>query len=345
VWTAGGGAANYGVSRFGTLVYVPAGTPAPRSLVWVDRQGKETPISAPARVYDEPRLSPDGTRVAITTLDQENDIYVWDLAREGLTRLTFGPTFEAHAVWTSDGQRIVHSSTRTGAAGVSNLFAQAADGSGGVERLTTGRNFQRPSFIAPDGTGILGFEQSPTTAGDIVWFRLGNPASRSVSDPASDSSSTQVEALIRTPFTESNPEISPDGRYLAYQSNESGPFEIYVRPFPKVNDGRWQVSTAGGTSPLWAKDGRELFYLDLANRLTAAPVQTSGARFVAGNPARVLDAAYADTSVYERAYDASPDGQRFLMMKELAGDPNANPAGRVVVLNWFEELKQRVPVP
>ncbi len=344
VWTAGGGAANYGVSRLGTLVYVPAGTQAPRSLVWVDRKGKETPISAPARVYNEPRLSPDGTRVALTTLDQENDIYVWDLAREGLTRLTFGPSLEAHAVWTSDGQRIVYSSTRTGAAGVSNLFAQAADGSGAIERLTTGQNFQRPSFIAPDGMDIVGYEQSPTTAGDIVRFPLGNPASRAVSGPDSDSSSTQVEALIRTVFTESNPAISPDGRYLAYQSNESGPFEIYVRPFPKVNDGRWQVSTAGGTSPLWARDGRELFYLDLANALTAAPVHTSGAGFIARNPARVLDGAYAEAQGYERPYDVSPDGRRFLMIKELAGGQDAKPAGLVVVLNWFDELRQRLPV-
>ena len=112
-----------------------------------------------------------------------------------------------------------------------------------------------------------------------------------------------------------------------------------------MNDGRWQVSTAGGTSPLWARDGRELFYLDLANRLTAARVQTSGAKFIAGNPARVLNAAYAEAPVWQRAYDASPDVQRFLMIKEQAGDPNVKPAGLVVVLNWFEELRQRGPMP
>jgi Tol biopolymer transport system component len=230
------------------------------------------------------------------------------------------------------------------ATGQSNLFAQAADGSGTVERLTTGQNAQSASFISPDGAGIVGWDNSPTTAGDIVWFRLGDPASRSVSGPASDSSSAQVEALIRTPFIEINPEISPDGRYLAYQPNESGPSEIYVRPFPKVNDGRWQVSTAGGTSPLWAQNGRELFYLDLANTLTAVPVQTSGAKFTAGNPASVLDTAYAEAPGNSRPFDVSPDGQRFLMIKEVAGDQDAKPAGLVVVLNWLEELRQRVPV-
>lgn len=142
------------------------------------------------------------------------------------------------------------------------------------------------------------------------------------------------------PFTERNAEISPDGRFLAYESNESGRAEIYVRPFPRVDSGRWQVSTGGGTQAAWARSGRELFYLDGSNTLIAVPVQTTGATLSAGNSARVFDRAYA-TPVGFRTYDVSPDGQRFLMIKD---DPNATAAGMVVVVNWSEELKARVPV-
>ena len=139
-------------------------------------------------------------------------------------------------------------------------------------------------------------------------------------------------------------EFSPDGRYLAYQSaeGEPGQSEVYVRPFPQVDSGRWQISTTGGTRPAWARSGRELFYLDASNTLTAVPVQTSGSTFSAGKPAKVFDAKYS-TPFPPRPYDVSADGQRFLMLKDsAAGDPNATPASMVVVEHWFEELKQRV---
>lgn len=142
---------------------------------------------------------------------------------------------------------------------------------------------------------------------------------------------------------EFNPEISPDARYIAYQSDESGQLEIYVRPFPHVNDGRWQVSMGGGTRPVWARNGRELFYVDPANTLVAVPVQTSGATFATGNPAKLFEIAYAGGLTSPRDYDVAPNGQRFLMIKEnVPRDRNAT-AGMVVVQNWFEELKAKVP--
>ena len=333
VWTAGGGAANYGVSRAGTLVYVPAaaaGTPTLRSLVWVDRTGLETPIPSPPRAYEAPHLSPDGTRVALTIGEpDDSDIYIWDLAREGpLRRLTFDPGIDASPVWTPNGQRIVF---RSGGEGLAeNLFTRAADGSGTAERLTTSQNFQTPSFITPDGADIVGYEMSAKTAFDIMWFPLKGAASR---------------PLIRTMSIESNPELSADGRYIAYQSNESGRYEIYVRRFPEVDaGGRWQASSGGGTRPVWARNGQELFYLDLENTLTAVPVQTSGGTFAFGRPAKVLDTAYAEALVSSRPYDVSADGQRFLMIKEnLTADRAAPPGGFVVVLNWFEEMKAKLP--
>jgi len=333
VWTAGGGAANYGVSRAGTLVYVPAaaaGTPTLRSLVWVDRSGKETPISAPPRAYQAPRLSPDGTRVALTIGEPDNDIYVWDLdARGPLRRLTFDPGIDAGPVWTPDGQRIIFRSGPEGQA--ENLFTHAADGSGTSERLTTSPNFQAPSYITPDGTGIVGYQMTAKTAFDIVWFPMKGSASR---------------PLIGTPSIESNPEISADGRFIAYQSNESGRYEIYVRRFPDVDaGGRWQPSSgAGGTRPVWARNGQELFYLDLENKLTAVPVQTSGGTFAFGSPAELLDTAYVEAIGYLRPYDVAANGQRFLMIKaNLPADRAARPAGFVVVLNWFEEMKAKLP--
>jgi hypothetical protein len=143
--------------------------------------------------------------------------------------------------------------------------------------------------------------------------------------------------LVHTNAIEHIPDVSPDGRYIAYQSEPPG--EIYVRPFPRVTDGLWLVSTNGGSRPRWA--GRELFYLDRANKLTAVAVQTSGPALVYGSPVRVLDTAYARAFGSSRPYDVSRDGQRFLMIKEDL--TAAKPAGLIVLLNWYEELKRLVP--
>jgi serine/threonine protein kinase/Tol biopolymer transport system component len=333
VIVASTGAANYAVSRSGTLVYAPGDARA-RSLVWVDRQGHETPIKAPPRAYAIPRLSPDGTRIALDIRDQENDIWIWDLARETLTRLTSDPGLDAEPVWTPDGRRLLFSSTRMG---VANLYGQAADGTGTADRLTS--STIQPTSVTPDGTRVVGSATPPKTQWHVVLSPLASSASRAGHGPSPGPGLSRVEPLIQTPFIERNAEVSPDGHFLAYESNESGRNEIYVRPFPEVERGRWQVSTGGGTQAAWARNGRELFYLDGSNRLTAVPVQTTGATFSAGNPIRLFDRAYT-TPVGFRTYDVSPDGQRFLMIKE---DQNATTPGMVVVEHWSEELKARVP--
>jgi hypothetical protein len=337
VSTGESAAGNYTVSQSGTLVYVPGEATMPRSLVWVDRKGRETPIKAPQRAYSEARLSPDGTRAALAIRDQQRDIHILDLASGNLRQLTFGPSVDQSPVWTSDGQRIVFASR---SAGPFNLHAQSADGTGAVERLTVGPDSQHPAFVAPDGTGVLGWELSPMTNGDIVWFPLNSPATQSAQTMASGSPRSPVDRLIDTPSIETGPAVSTDRRYIAYQANGSGRPEIYVRPFPRVNDGLWRVSTDGGTRPAWARDGRELFYLDLANALTAVPVQTSENTFTHGSPARVFYITYG--ALGPRPYDVSPDGQRFLMIKEDATRA-PKPPSLQVVLNWFEELKAKVP--
>jgi serine/threonine-protein kinase len=151
-----------------------------------------------------------------------------------------------------------------------------------------------------------------------------------------------IEPLIHSPFRERNAEISPDGRWIAYQSNESGVDQVYVRPFPAVDSGRWQVSTNGGQKPFWARNGRELFYIANDGSLMSVPIQ-AGTVFNFGNPARLFDASpYIGNGLVGRTLDVSPDGRRFLMIKSLKQEETT--AQINVVLNWTEELKQKVPV-
>ena len=348
------GAANYAVSRQGTLLYVPAGvstqTPS-RSLVWVDRKGHEEPIKAPPGDYCCIRVSPDGTRLVLETVGQENaDIWIWDLGREQLKRLTFTAAADGLPLWTPDSQRVIFNSDRA-LSGVRNLYSQPADGSGTVDRLTTSANGQYPSSITPDGKFVVGVEHVPSATSTsaapddaerrtVTLYSLASPASRpehTLSPGASAEPSRQ--AL----FSGGWPEVSPDGRYIAYESSEFGRREIFVRPFSPVDSGRWQISTAGGTRPVWARDGRELFFIDASNTLTAVPVDTSGSTFSPGKPAKVFDAKYAQPYP-PRHYDVSPDGRRFVMLKNNGvSDPKAPSASMVVVEHFFEELKRLVP--
>jgi eukaryotic-like serine/threonine-protein kinase len=327
----------YAVTRSGVLAYVPARAEA-RSFVWVDRKGRETAIDVlPPRPYSTIALSPDGTRLAFAIEDGELDIWSWDFARESLTRLTFGPSDDFLPRWTPDGRRIIFQSDR---AGRLNLFSVAADGSGSVEQLTTSTNHQYPNSITPDGTEVLFSELRPKSGYDIFRLPLVAPPQGAGSATESDERRAEPTPLVSTTSVEFAANISPDGRYFAYQSTESGGrFAIYVRPYPEAAQGRWQISDEGGTTPVWAPSGRELFYLDEANTLMAVPIQTTG-HFSAGRPAKVFDTKYSGNFY---SYDVTPDGLRFLMMKESTVADRNDPPRLVVVLNWFEELRRRVP--
>jgi serine/threonine-protein kinase len=343
------GAAEFSVSRTGALVYLPGGaTTATRSLVWVTRQGHEAPIAAaPPRAYLQPRLSPDGTRVAVFIADQRGDIWIYDLARQTLTRLTDAPAADQNPVWTPDSRRIIFASARVGAF---NLFWQAADNTGTVERLTTSPNNQFPSSISPDGTRLIVRENVLKTGVDLRVLAMDpsaplgtgptTPPGAGRSATAPGASPRQTEPLVQTTFLEDSGQLSPDGHWLAYQSNESGRNEISVRPFPNVDSGHWTISTTGGVTPLWARSGKELYYLTLDGALMAVAIHSPPA-FSAGTPTKLFDTRYfAGGNI--RNYDVSRDGQTFLMIKDAAGDPTSTPAGIVVVLNWVEELKARV---
>jgi Tol biopolymer transport system component len=321
------GGMNAVVAADGTLAYV-LGTVegTPRTLVWVDRQGHETPIPAPPRPYLLPALSPDGTRVAVFVNDQQRDLWLWDLRRTTLTRLTSTAGVDVVQVWTPDSRRLIFTSER---AGVRNLFWQAADGAGAVERLTESPDTQYPTGVLPDGRRLIFTDESPTAANDVMAIELD--------------ATRRVTPLVQSPFNEQNGTVSPDGRWLAYEANDSGRFEIYVRPFPEVNSGRWQVSTTGGTRPIWARSGQELVYVSPTGALMGVGVARRPS-WAATTPTLVVKEGYfTNLNWWGRSYDISPDGQRFLMIKEGGADGTAAPASIIVVQHWVEELKRLVP--
>jgi eukaryotic-like serine/threonine-protein kinase len=315
------GASDFDVAADGTLVYVDApraASPAARTLVWVDRQGREEPLGAPPRPYLHPRVSPDGTRVAMAIEDQENDIWVWDIARRTLDRLTFGPAADFAPVWTPNGRRLVFFSGREGEGAV---FWQPAEGAGGAERLSIGGP---PSGVTPNGT-------------QVIFGSIGNQDLMMV---ALDGT-RRVQPLLQTPSVERNGIVSPDGRWLAYESDRSGQFEIYGGPFPNASEGQWLISTAGGTRPLWAPSGQELFYVAPDGALMAVRVNPRAGRWSSASAAKVVEGPYVTRSLRDkRTYDVSTDGKRFLMVKQPA---NQAAPQIVVVQNWIEELKRLVP--
>ncbi len=330
------GAANYDVSGNGTLVYVPSVAAASRSLVWVDRSRRETPTSLPARAYTFLRLSPDGTQVALTGLEDRR-IWIGDLRQGTVRRLTLGSSEDGWPIWTPDSRSIVFDSNRDGAL---NMYSQPADGSGPAVRLTTGSQGQFPNSMTRDGRHILAAEYTVSTGLDIVMFSppAAGPAPGEPAMPF-----VLARPLVKTRAGEYNAIASPDGRLFAYQSNESGRTEVYVKPLSGALDVRWQVSTSGGSSPVWAPKSRELYYRDVSGAVIAVPFETSGATWRAGTPTKVIDAQYATPSDMFN-YDVSPDGQQFLMLKDTGRDDQKDThANIVVVLNWAEELKRRLP--
>jgi serine/threonine-protein kinase len=319
------GTAEFDIARDGTLVYVGHGGSgeAPRTLVWVGRQGRENAVTAPPRPYSTLRLSPDGMRVAVEIQDDDNDIWVWDFARETLTRVTNNPGLDQSPVWMPDGRRVVFSSQADGALG--SLFWQAADGSGSAEQLTQSRSIQRASAALSDGSGILFSDRN-----GIQLLPLN--------------AERRPRTVIRSPQALGNGALSPNGQWLAYVVRDTdSPPQVFVSPFSSPDRERTIVSKDGGTQPRWSPNGREIFFVGLDGILMSAPVR-GDAPLSVGVPSRVLQRPYYNGfGLVERpdTYDVARDGQRFLMLKQFT-NPNQppEPATVVVVKNWTEEVRR-----
>lgn len=314
-----GGYGDFDVSATGTLAYVPESIQAAaRRLVWMDREGREEPIDLPVRAYAYPSIDPSGKLVALDIRDQDNDIWIWDIARHTLRRLTFDRAVNQYPVWSPDGRRVASMLPTT-------LRWQSADGSGAPDVLATNLSPTAPYSFSADGGQLVFRQNHEETGHDLMRLVV---------------KTGKVEPLLQTRFNELNARISPDGRWLAYQSDESGSPEIYVRPFPDVNAGRWQVSTGGGRVPTWSGDGRELFYLVGDGTFMSAAIEP-GPSFVSRTPVKLFSGNFylGGGNSIGRTYDVMPDGRRFLMIKADAGPPIAP----VVVLHWTEELRRRLP--
>ena len=309
------------VAADGTLVYVSGRSQ--RQLVWRDRVGKVAEkIGQSQQDFTYPSVSPDGRYIAVKGLEKgisQSDIWILDVAGATRTRLTHDPRQESRPIWSSTGHQITFVSRRRG---TYDIFVRAVDGSGTAEALTENPLREGPGDWSTDGRVLVFDRDHPEHRDDIWYLKRKN-----------DGQGFDEVPFLQTPFVERNPKLSPDGRFIAYQSDESGRFEVYVRPFPEGND-KWPVSRNGGGDPRWSKDGKELFYVEGATLVTVAVA--TNARFSAGEATRLFSALSLQFGNYPN-YDVSPDGQRFVTVESVG---NTTPAIHVVQ-NWFEEFRNR----
>jgi eukaryotic-like serine/threonine-protein kinase len=301
------GAPLVAVSDSGSIVYPPAGAATSR-LVWVSRQGLEQPITDIYRAYQAPRLSPDGRRIIVQS---GGDLWVQDTAHATFVRLTSDETVgNSYPVWAPDGTRVVFR-TRTG------LRSIDADGGRPSEAIPDTAVTDFPSSISPDGKTLAVSRITADMSADVDVLSLeGEP---------------KPHPIVRTSGFDGGAQFSPDGRWMAYASDDSGLMQVYVRPFPGP-ERKWQVSTDGGTAPRWNRNGKELFYRNGNKMMTVS--LSAGPELASSSPRILFDLPYAfGANVTLANYDVSADGQRFVMVKDAPG------SGRLsVVLNWFDEL-------
>jgi serine/threonine-protein kinase len=320
------GGAQFDFSDTGRLIYsAQTEVTTAYPIDWVGRDGTVSTLYAEPGLYTNPRLSPDGNRLALTVLRNGNwDVWVHDVARGVSTRLTFDDGVESEQVWSPDGEFLIFSSDR---AGPDALYRKRADGSGELERLTEPRLAQWASGWSKDGRYVAFMENKGTYDLSVL-----------------DLETREAKSLLDTRFGEGFAEFSPNGRFLAYASNESGQYQVYVRPFPS-GEGKWQVSDSSGTTPRWRADGRELFWRD-DDGIVAAAVETDGASFRAGKPERLVSGAWRGglngigaSGLSFADFDVTADGQRFVMFPDVAEKTQGGVRQHLtLVTRWFDQL-------
>jgi serine/threonine-protein kinase len=335
------GTGQYDFSKSGMLVYLSGKGAMQRSIVWLDSSGKTEPLLAAIDSYATPRLSPDGKRLAISVGSQGSDVFVYDLQRETLMRLTF----DGHSqvpVWSPDGRHIAFQST----AGGFSLCWVRSDGAGEPQKLLESPNILYPRSFSPGGS-LLAYHKVFAAPGDELWT-----LPLDITDPDHPRPGTP-QLFLHTGLDNQQPSFSPDGRWVAYRSTESGSVEIYVRPFPGPG-GKWKISTSGGTLALWSNDGHSLFYATPDARIMVVDYTANGNSFACGKP-RFWAAIPASVRMYlplggvaqvgsRRGWslDLAPDGKRFAVLVN-AERPEKSSVHVTILQNFFDELRRRVP--
>jgi Tol biopolymer transport system component len=309
----------------GTLAYTTGGTLGSRRAVWVTREGGVSPTDPawdPQGVIESASLSPDGKALAVgLSRDGRRDIWVKQLPEGPFSRITFGDTSSVRPAWSADGRDVLYVSDRSGS-GVGPAYANRADGTGTARLLIASSKFDIGQIVASRDGRWLVFRTVPVGAGttDIMGLQSGD---------------TTLVPLVATPAAELYPALSPDGRWLAYASNESGASEIYVRPFPQTATAKWQVSTAGGREPVWGSTGRELLYLNGKGEMVSAEINPSPT-FSVGKQRTLFPASDFARPGPVPSFSLSPDGRRLLMVREGEATQQSE---LIMAENWLEGLK------
>jgi len=312
----------FSASDNGTLVYQAGNAQGGWHLFWFTRDGKQTGSVADLSPYFDPSISPDGTRLATALVSGQGtgDIWIFDLLRGTKTRLTFGPSIQRYPVWSPDGKTIFFGSNRKG--GI-QIYTRASDGTGPDRALLEGDDaFEYPESVSPDQRFLVYMRVATDkrTATDIYALPLsGEP---------------KPFPIVQNASNNLQPRISPDGKWIAYSSNESGRFEVYVTGFPG-GGAKWQVSTSGGSFPKWRRDSKELFWLDAADNMMAVDVSTTANRVLMGTPQALFHAAGVQTQ--QGPYTVTADGKKFLIN---TGDVKEENQPFTLVQNWPAEIKK-----
>ncbi len=321
----GSGISYFSISGKGHLTYLSGSQTRELELLWVSRDGKETPVSLAKQPYDTPRVSPDGTKLALTiglVAGSDNDIWIYDLRTSALNRLTFEKKM-FDPVWSKDGKKLYYASAVEGKEGI---MVQASDGSSEGSSVLSSKLPRFPISISPNGTQLLiNFLGGPTD-GDLYKLNLNEDK--------------ECSPLLNSAAYEYGGCISPDGRYIAYGSNESGTLEAFVRTYPDLK-GKWQVSVKGGLSPIWSPDGKEIFFVSTVGKMMSVSVKTFPA-FSADQPRELFDVSqmyFPNNPVTN--FDISPDGKRFIMVRNAHIGTNVTSFN--MVQNWIAELQREMP--